>query len=157
MKNLCFITGFIFFFSLLHAQNEKEITALKERVASGVNKIESKTIAWRRQLHEHPELGNREFNTAKLIAENLKGLGIEVKEGVAKTGVVGILRGAKPGPCIGLRADMDALPIVEKVNIPFASKEKSNYNGQPVGVMHACGHDTHVAILMSVAEILAGM
>ena len=84
-------------------------------------------------------------------------LGIEVKQGVAKTGVVGILRGAKPGPCVALRADMDALPIVEKPNVPFASKEKANYNGQEVGVMHACGHDTHVAMLMSVAEIFSSM
>lgn len=102
-------------------------------------------------------MGNHEFRTAKLIAEHLKKLGLEVKEGVAKTGVVGILKGGKPGPCIALRADMDALPIVEKTNVPFASKERSNYNGQEVGVMHACGHDTHVAILMSVAEILSGI
>ena len=104
-----------------------------------------------------PELGNREFKTAKLIADHLKKLGLEVKEGVAKTGVVGILRGAKPGPCIALRADMDALPLTERVNIPFASKEKTIYNEQEVGVMHACGHDAHVAILMSVAEILSGI
>jgi amidohydrolase len=118
-------------------------------------KIEPKCIAWRRQLHENPELGNREFKTAKLIADHLRSLGIEVKEGVAHTGVVGILRGGKPGPVIGLRADMDALPVTERVNLPFASKVKTEYNGQQVGVMHACGHDTHVAMLMSVAEILA--
>lgn len=118
-------------------------------------KIESKCIAWRRQLHENPELGNREFKTSKLIADHLRSLGIEVKEGVAHTGVVGILRGGKPGPVIGLRADMDALPVVERVNLPFASKVTTEYNGQKVGVMHACGHDTHVAMLMSVAEILA--
>ena len=100
-------------------------------------------------------MGNREFRTAKLIADHLRSLGIEVKEGVGKTGVVGILRGAKPGPCIALSADMDGLPVVERVDLPFASKVKSTYNGKEVGVMHACGHDTHVAILMSVAEILA--
>ena len=155
MRRVLSLSILILLIVQLYAQND--ITKLKDKSSSAADKIESKCIEWRRQLHEHPELGNREFNTAKLIATHLKKLGIEVKEGVAKTGVVGILRGAKPGPCIGLRADMDALPIVEKVNLPFSSKEKSNYNGQEVGVMHACGHDTHVAMLMSVAEILSGM
>jgi len=155
MKKLSIIIFLIFLTALLYAQ--KDIESLKEKMSVATDKIESKCIAWRRELHEHPELGNREFKTAKLIAEHLKKLGLDVKEGVAKTGVVAILQGGKPGPCIALRADMDALPIVEKVNITFASKEKSNYNGQDVGVMHACGHDTHVAILMSVAEILTSM
>ena len=155
MKKLLIIICLIFLTALLYAQ--KDIESLKKKMSVATDKIESKCIAWRRELHEHPELGNREFKTAKLIAEHLKKLGLDVKEGVAKTGVVAILQGGKPGPCIALRADMDALPIVEKVNIPFASKEKSNYNGQDVGVMHACGHDTHVAILMSVAEILTSM
>ena len=128
-----------------------------ESIENAASKIESKTIEWRRQLHEHPELSNREFNTAKMVAAHLRSLGIEVKENVAHTGVVGILRGAKPGPVIALRADMDALPVIERVDIPFASKVKTTFNGQDVGVMHACGHDTHVAMLMSVAEILAGM
>jgi amidohydrolase len=132
-------------------------TTIESQIESAVNKIESKCIAWRRDFHEHPELSNREFRTSKIIADHLRSLGIEVKEGVAKTGVVGILRGDKPGPVIGLRADMDALPVTERVNLPFASKVKSTFNGQEVGVMHACGHDTHVAMLMSVAEILAGM
>jgi amidohydrolase len=126
-------------------------------IADAVDKIEEKSIAWRRDIHQHPELGNREFRTAKLVADHLRSLGIEVKEGVGKTGVVGVLKGGKPGPCIALRADMDALPIVERVNLPYMSKVKSTYNGQEVGVMHACGHDTHVAMLMSAAEILAGM
>lgn len=130
---------------------------LSEKINAAVNKIESKCIAWRRDIHQHPELGNREFRTAKLVADHLRSLGIEVKEGVGKTGVVGILKGEKPGRCIALRADMDALPIVERSTLAFASKVKSAYNGQEVGVMHACGHDTHVAMLMSVAEILAGM
>jgi amidohydrolase len=130
---------------------------LKEKVSASVEKIEPQCIAWRKQIHENPELGNREFKTAKLVAEHLKKLGLEVKENVAKTGVVGVLKGNKPGPCIALRADMDALPIVEKSNLSFASKVRSEYNGEEVGVMHACGHDTHVAILMSVAEILSGM
>ena len=130
---------------------------IKQRLTQAIDKIEPKCIEWRRQLHQYPELGNREFKTAKLIAEHLKKIGLEVKENVAKTGVVGILKGAKPGPCIALRADMDALPVVERVKIPFASKEKTIYNGEEVGVMHACGHDTHVAMLMSVAEILSGI
>jgi len=133
---------------------KKNNTAL---ISTAADKIEPKTIAWRRDFHEHPELGNREFRTAKIIADHLRSLGIEVKEGVGKTGVVGILRGAKPGPVIGLRADMDGLPLVERTPVPFASRVKTNYNGQEVGAMHACGHDSHVAILMSVAEILAGM
>lgn len=136
---------------------QKETAKLKEKVAASVDAIEAKCIAWRKQIHQFPELGNREFKTAKLIAEHLKQLGLEVKENVGKTGVVAILKGAKPGPCIALRADIDALPIVEKTTLPYASKERSNYNGQDVGVMHACGHDTHVAILMSVAEILTGI
>lgn len=146
------------------AQNNKTASAPHLKKMAAVNaidiaadKIEPKCIAWRRQIHEHPELGNREVQTAKLIATHLRSLGIEVKENVAHTGVVGILKGAKPGPVIGLRADMDALPVTERTNIPFASKVKTTYNGQEVGVMHACGHDTHVAMLMSAAEILAGM
>jgi amidohydrolase len=145
----------LFLFGRLGAQND--ILSLKERASLAADKIEAKCVAWRRDIHEHPELGNHEFRTSKLIADHLKKLGIEVKEGVAKTGVVGILKGNKPGPCIALRADMDALPIVEKPNVSFASKEKTIYNGQEVGVMHACGHDSHVAMLMSVAEILSGM
>lgn len=140
---------------ILFAQKNGQDIA--EKISIATDKIEAKCINWRRDFHQHPELGNSEFRTAKIIADHLRSLGIEVKENVGKTGVVGILKGAKPGPCIGLRADMDALPVVERVNLPFASKAQSTYNGQSVGVMHACGHDTHVAILMSVAEILAGM
>jgi amidohydrolase len=147
----------IVFILSIQANAQNDITKLKEKISIQADKIESKCIAWRRDIHAHPELGNHEFKTAKLIADHLKELGIEVKEGVGKTGVVGLLRGAKPGPCIALRADMDGLPIIENVNIPFASKEKTTYNGQEVGIMHACGHDSHVAILMSVAEILAGL
>lgn len=131
-----------------------DLQAMAQQRADG---MQAKAIGWREQLHRYPELGNREFKTAKLVADHLRSLGIEVQEGVAKTGVVGLLKGAKPGPCIALRADMDALPVTERVNIPFASKERAEYNGAQVGVMHACGHDTHVAILMSVAEVLAGM
>ena len=150
------LTGITFLFSFfLMAQYDSE--KLKEKISIAADKIESKCIGWRRDIHEHPELGNQEFRTAKIIADHLRKLGIEVKEKVAVTGVVGILRGAKPGPCIALRADMDALPIVEKGNFPFASKQRTGFNGQDVGVMHACGHDAHVAMLMSVAEILSGI
>jgi metal-dependent amidase/aminoacylase/carboxypeptidase family protein len=134
---------------------QKRVNDQTTKINIAADKIEEKCIAWRRDIHEHPELGNNEYRTAKLIADHLRSLGIEVKEGVAKTGVIGILNGAKPGPCIALRADMDGLPVVERVDLPFASKVKSTYNGKEVGVMHACGHDTHVAMLMSVAEILA--
>jgi amidohydrolase len=136
---------------------QTDIQKLKEKAYAAVEKMESKSIAWRRDFHQYPELGNRETRTAATIAAHLQKLGIETKTGIAKTGVVGILKGGKPGPCIALRADIDGLPIVERVDIPFASKEKSVYNGQTVGVMHACGHDTHTAMLMTVAEILSGM
>lgn len=149
MKRLLLVGSLFVLLQATAQQNEK--------IENAVAKIESKCIAWRRDFHEHPELGNREFRTAKIIASHLRSLGLEVKENVAKTGVVGILKGGKPGPVIGLRADMDGLPVTERVNLPFASKAKSVYNGQEVGVMHACGHDTHVAMLMSVAEVLAGM
>lgn len=117
--------------------------------------LEPKLIEWRRHFHQFPELSNREVKTAAKITEHLKSLGIEVKTGVAHTGVVGILKGGKPGPVIALRADMDALPVTERNSLPFASKERTTFNGVETGVMHACGHDTHVAILMSVAEVLA--
>jgi amidohydrolase len=119
--------------------------------------VEPRVVAWRRDIHQNPELGNREVRTAKLVADHLKSLGIEVRTGVAHTGVVGLLRGGRPGKVVALRADMDALPVTEQVNLPFASKVRTTYNGQEVGVMHACGHDNHVAILMGVAEVLAGM
>jgi amidohydrolase len=131
--------------------------AFRATVSRSADQIESKVITWRRDFHEHPELGNRETRTSGIIAKHLQSLGIEVKTGVAKTGVVGILKGAKPGPVVALRADMDGLPVIERTSVPFASKVKTEYNGQEVGVMHACGHDTHVAILMGVAEILSSM
>lgn len=131
--------------------------ALKQKVAAKADAIEKKIIEWRRDFHEHPELGNQEFRTAEIIAKHLKSLGIEVKTGVAKTGVVGILKGGKPGPVVALRADMDGLPVPERTDVPFASKVKAQFNGEQVSVMHACGHDSHMAILMGVAEVLAGM
>lgn len=116
--------------------------------------IEAKVIELRRQLHQYPELSNREFQTSQLVAQELRSLGLEVKTGIAHTGVVGILRGGKPGSLIALRADMDALPVTEKVDLPFASKVTTKYRGKKVGVMHACGHDTHVAMLLGVAHNL---
>ena len=117
--------------------------------------MEAKVIEWRRHFHENPELSNRETNTGKFIADHLKSLGIEVQYPVAKTGVVGLLKGPKPGPVIALRADIDALPVTERNSLPFASKVKTTFNGQETGVMHACGHDSHIAIMMAVAEILS--
>jgi amidohydrolase len=119
--------------------------------------VEQQVIAWRRDIHQHPELGNREVRTGKIVADHLKSLGIEVRTGVAHTGVVGVLKGGKPGPVVALRADMDALPVTEPAGLTFASRAVAEYNGKQVGVMHACGHDAHIAILMGVARILAGM
>ena len=130
---------------------------LKKQVDKSAERIESKVIEWRRHFHQFPELSNREFKTAEKIAEHLESLGLDVKTGVAHTGVVALLKGGKPGPVVGLRADMDALPVTERVDVPFASKVRTKYNGHDVGVMHACGHDAHIAILMGVAEILTSM
>ena len=126
-----------------------------ESLQSLIDQVEPKVIEWRRYFHQHPELSNREFNTAKVIAKHLKSLGLEVETKVAHTGIVALLKGGLPGKVIALRADMDALPVTERVKLPFSSNVKSTYAGQPVGVMHACGHDSHVAILMGVAEVLA--
>jgi amidohydrolase len=133
--------------------------SLDERAAldAAAAALEAKVIGWRRDFHQHPELSNREVRTAGRVAEHLKSLGLEVQTGVAHTGVVALLEGAHAGPVVALRADMDALPVAEEVDVPFASSALTQFNGQQVGVMHACGHDCHVAILMGVAEILAGM
>jgi amidohydrolase len=153
VRNACLLVALSFAASPLMAQTNVLDAATERRIAA----IEAKVVAWRRDIHEHPELGNREVRTAKLVADHLRSLGYEVKTGVAHTGVVGVLRGGRPGPVVLIRADMDALPVTERVNIPFASRVKATFNGAEVGVMHACGHDSHVAILMGVAEILAGM
>lgn len=129
---------------------------LSPTVEAGVQAAMPNVVAWRRDFHEHPELGNREFRTAGIIAAHLRELGMEVQTEVAHTGVVGVLRGGD-GPVVALRADMDALPVTELVDLPFASKAVGEYQGREVGVMHACGHDNHVAILMGVAEVLAGL
>ena len=133
-------------------------SALAAEIDRAADAVEAQVVAWRRDLHEHPELGNREFRTAEIVRAHLVALGLdEVRTGVAHTGVVGLLRGALPGPVVALRADMDALPVSEEVDLPFASKVRATWNGDEVGVMHACGHDCHVAILMGVASVLAGL
>jgi amidohydrolase len=141
---------------LLTISAQAQVNAsLQTKIEKQAKEIESKMIAVRRDFHQYPELSNRETKTAAKVAEHLKGLGIEVQTGIAHTGVVGILKGGKPGPVIALRADMDALPVTERNSLPFASKEKAVFNNLETGVMHACGHDAHTAILMSVAEILS--
>jgi amidohydrolase len=120
--------------------------------------LQPRVVAWRRDFHQNPELGNREVRTAKVVADHLRRLGFDsVQEQVAHTGVVGVLKGGRPGPVVALRADMDALPVAEEVDVPFKSTVRTEWNGQQCGVMHACGHDAHTAILMGVAELLAGM
>ncbi|AEE53580.1 amidohydrolase [Haliscomenobacter hydrossis] len=145
----CLIVGF--------AQKSLQAQTVYDQIDKQTLALEAKVIEWRRDLHQNPELSNREFKTAEKVAAHLRSLGLEVRTGVAKTGVIGILRTGKPGPVVGLRADMDALPVVERVKIPFASKVKADYRGEDVGVMHACGHDTHVAMLMGAASILTGI
>ncbi|MFT4254087.1 MAG: amidohydrolase [Caulobacter sp.] len=127
------------------------------KVEAAAKAAQPQVVAWRRDVHEHPELGNQEVRTAALVAKELKALGLEVREGVGKTGVVGILKGGKPGKVVALRADMDALPVLEKTGLPFASKATATWEGKTVPVMHACGHDTHVAMLLGAATVLAGM
>jgi amidohydrolase len=141
---------------LMSATLDAAIT-LDQRIDDASKKVESKVIACRRDIHQHPELGNRETRTSKIVADRLRELGIEVTPNVAHTGVIGILRGGKPGRVVALRADMDALPVTEQVDLPFKSTVRTTFNGHEVGVMHACGHDAHVAILLGVAEVLAGI
>jgi amidohydrolase len=150
MKNIC-LALLILTTSQIQAQNYSALIASKSEA------ILPKVIEWRRYLHQHPELSNREVETAAYITKHLRTLGYFIKTGVAKTGVVAVLKGGKPGPVIALRADMDALPVPERVNLPFASKATADYLGETVPVMHACGHDSHVAILMGTAEVLASM
>ena len=133
-------------------------SSIAARIDVAAAAAESKVVTWRRDFHAHPELGNREFRTAKIVADHLRALGFdEIRTGVAHTGVVGLLKGALPGPVVALRADMDGLPVAEEVDVPFASRARAVWNGEDVGVMHACGHDAHTAILMGVAEVLAGL
>ncbi|MFA7473230.1 MAG: amidohydrolase, partial [Spirosomataceae bacterium] len=151
-------THLTYSFLMLAATMPFEVAAqsyLKPKIAQSAQQIESKVIEWRRDIHQHPELGNQEVRTAQIVATHLRNLGLEVQEKVAVTGVVGILKGGKPGPVVALRADMDALPVTERVDLPFKSNVRTTFNNQETGVMHACGHDAHVAMLMGVAEILA--
>ncbi|NDG39219.1 MAG: amidohydrolase [Betaproteobacteria bacterium] len=133
-------------------------SSLTAQIDSAAQALQAQIVDWRRDFHQHPELGNREFRTSAIVAEHLRKLGFdEVRTEVAHTGVVGLLKGGLPGPVVALRADMDALPVAEEVDLPFASKVRTDWNGEQVGVMHACGHDAHTAILMGVAEVLAGL
>jgi amidohydrolase len=136
------------------AAAQSPLAAVIDRRAAAVD---ARVVEWRRDIHQHPELGNREFRTAGIVAEHLRALGLEVRTEVAHTGVVGILRGGRPGPVVALRADMDALPVTEQTDLPFASRVRAVWDGQEVGVMHACGHDAHTAMLMGAAEVLAGL
>ncbi len=135
----------------------QDVDVLQSQIDRGSIAIAAKVTAWRHDIHAHPELSFQETRTAKLVADHLRSLGLEVQVGVGGNGVVGILRGGKPGPVVALRADMDALPVVERVDVPYKSTLRTTYNGQDVGIMHACGHDMHTAILMGTAEVLAGM
>ena len=140
------------------SQTQVVASSLAAEIDRAASAVEAQVIAWRRDLHEHPELGNREFRTAAVVQAHLESLGFDaVRTGVAHTGVVGLLKGGLPGPVVALRADMDALPVTEDVAVPFASKVRTQWNGEEVGVMHACGHDCHVAILLGVATVLAGL
>ena len=142
----------------MDAQTATPLGNLADRIDAAASAVETRVIAWRRDFHQHPELGNRETRTAAIVAEHLRSLGFDsVKTGVAHTGVVGLLKGKLPGRVVALRADMDALPVAEEVDVPFASKVRAIWNGESVGVMHACGHDCHTAILMGVATVLAGL
>ena len=142
------------FASPTHAQSDADLHATIDELAAAVN---DQVVEWRRDIHANPELGFQEVRTASIVADHLRSLGIEVTTEVARTGVVGVLRGGRPGPVVALRADMDALPVTELADVPFASKVRTMWQGREVGVMHACGHDNHVAILMGVASILAEM
>jgi len=141
--------------TLLASPSSVAQSPIPSDVMASIEAIHGQLIEWRRDIHQHPELGNREFRTSKIVADHLRSLGIEVTTEVAHTGVVGLLKGGLPGPVIALRADMDALPVTERNDLPFRSQAISEYNGQQVGVMHACGHDTHVAMLMATASVLA--
>src|SRR5687768_1819074 len=155
LVTLCLLT---LFSAALTAQTPKLGPVAPSPLAAEIDKLaaaaEQDLLAWRRHLHQHPELSNREFETAKYVAERLRSFGLEPQTGVAKTGVVAILKGGRPGPVVALRADMDGLPVKEEGDLPFASKATGEYEGNKVGVMHACGHDTHVAILLATARVL---
>jgi amidohydrolase len=141
----------------MEAQKAASPTSLSSEVDRLAAASEAEMLEWRRHLHQHPELSNRETETAKFVVERLRSFGLEPQTGIARTGVVAVLKGGRPGPVVALRADMDGLPVREEVQVPFASKATGEYEGKPVGVMHACGHDTHVAILLATAKVLTQM
>lgn len=151
------LAGTSFTLPALAEKTASTADSLTERVLERAPELQSKATAWRHDIHEHPELGNQETRTAALVAKHLRSLGMEVKTGVGTTGVVGVLRGGKPGPVVALRADMDALPVKEQTGLPYASEVQQMYQGEKRCVMHACGHDAHVAILMAAAQVLAGV
>ena len=155
MKRTAFAASAIALLLSFAAHSPAGADTLRDTIDQHAKAIEAKMIAWRRDIHQNPELGNREFRTSALVAEHLRKLGYEVREKVAHTGVVAVLKGGKPGPVVALRADMDALPVTEEVDLPFASKARAMWRGRETGVMHACGHDAHVAILMAAAEVFA--
>lgn len=142
---------------LLASSAQGDTASVEADIRKRAAAVEEKVIAWRRDIHQHPELGHQEQRTAQLVADHLRKLGLEVRTGIAGTGVVGILKGGRPGRTVALRADMDALPVKEPEGLPFASKAKQSYLGKESDLMHACGHDTHVAMLMGTAEVLSGM
>lgn len=149
--------SFAFLLSMFLLAGVNAATPLRDRVDTALEGGQLRVVTWRRDFHQFPELSNREFRTSKIVAEHLQRLGMSVETGVAKTGVVGILKGGKPGPTIALRADMDGLPVTEQVDVPFRSRVTTTYRNETVGVMHACGHDAHTAILMGIAEAFAGL
>lgn len=146
-----------FLFPLLMLGSVMSAHAQDATATDALQRLQPKIVEWRRDIHQHPELGNHEVRTAKLVADQLRALGLEPRTGIATTGVIAILKGGKPGPRIAIRADMDALPVTEQTGLAFASKVSGDYRGQPVGVMHACGHDAHVAILLGVASALVAI
>ncbi len=154
MKYLIYTGALLLTLPLGAAAQKKKAANTDQLIQEYAQQVLPKVIEWRRHLHQYPELSNREFKTSAYIAEKMKALGLEVQTGIAKTGVVATLKGAKPGPVIALRADMDGLPVKERADVPFKSVETGEYNGQEVPVMHACGHDTHMAMLMGAAEVL---
>jgi amidohydrolase len=156
MRNLArLLLGLVIFAGLGCSAGPALAGSIDDSIEKEARAVEGRMIAWRRDIHQNPELGNHEFRTSRMVAEHLKKLGYAVRENVAHTGVVAVLEGGRPGPVIAFRADMDALPISEEVDLPFASKARASWHGREVGVMHACGHDAHTAILMAAAEVFA--
>jgi amidohydrolase len=160
MRRRPFFTFGVAFFCAMcvgQAAGHADSLSLERTIREKANAIQEKMISWRRDIHEHPELGDQEVRTSGLVAQHLRALGLDVRTGVARTGVVAILKGGKPGRTVALRADMDALPVKEPDGLPFASRAHASFMGKDVDVMHACGHDAHTAMLMAVAEILTAM